>query len=64
MTNQKKLEYTRSPWSGKDYEKPPTVDELTEESQAVLQRNPAISKAMSLDAMDSFIEAYKRSVQK
>jgi hypothetical protein len=59
MPKTKKREYKRSPWSGKAYEQPPTADELTAESKAVLQRNPAIAKAMSLESMDKFIEAYK-----
>lgn len=59
MANQKRREYTHSPWSGKGYEKPPTVEELTRESRDVLKRNPVISKAMGLDAMGRFIAAHK-----
>ena len=59
MRNTKKTDYTHSPWSGKAYEQAPSVDELTKESQAVLQSHPTISKAIRLESMDKFIAEYK-----
>lgn len=54
-----KTKYTHSVWSGEKYDHAPTVDELTKEGKEVLQRNPAIARAMSREAYDQFIAAYK-----
>ena len=57
-------EYTQSPWGGKAYEHAPSIDELAKESMDGLRRHPSISKAMRLEAMDRFIEAYKAKAEK
>lgn len=59
-----KPEYTHSPWSGRAYEHVPTVEELTDEGLTVLKNNPAIAKAMRTDAMDRFIETYRREAER
>jgi hypothetical protein len=56
--------YTCSPWSGERYTQPPTVDELTVESKAVPQRNPATARVMSSAAMGRFLEAYRAKAAK
>lgn len=42
-------DYTHSVWSGQQYDRPQTQDELTAESKAVLAANPAIKRTMKCD---------------
>ena len=39
-------DYTHSPWSGKKYGRPQTIEELTAESLAILRRHPTIGKCL------------------
>lgn len=45
-TERKPTKYTHSAWSGKKYDHPMTVEDLTKESLNVLRNHPTIGKCL------------------